>query len=252
MSDVSVAVAHWLAARLGDRTIRWAYNPRTSELNSLIRSQFVADLLETCAPFERAARRGDVCCEFGAALGLGGRRAKKLDVVIGAPEVESSGLLGAIDGPNPLRIARVREAWLALEVKLCMTAHGRAKTRLIQELSGSLEAVDRAPGDTAAFAVVVVNTAETFFSPLNRPGPNVHPAGAAESVIADLSNEFSVGREPGEFRGFALSLIEFDNDDTVEVVSTRGRIPHGREYEDVLAEAGRELRARLSAFPIHR
>ena len=176
-----------LSARCADPNIAWPYHPRIG-LGRMLLDSLLHALETASAQFASGIRDGSVLVKTSLKIG-GKRRQKKIDLVI------------TRDSPAAMLVA--------VEIKSCMTAHSKAHTRLVAELTSSLDAVLDADSVAKFFAIVTINYGTKFTSPLNLPGPNLHDAGDAPSLTAALRQSLSSNVEMADT---LVIPIAFDNE----------------------------------------
>jgi ElaB/YqjD/DUF883 family membrane-anchored ribosome-binding protein len=121
-----------------------------------------------------------------------------------------------------LRLAAPTSVVFALEAKACMTEHSKARPRIYDELNSSHLTIHGDTDDAIAAGLALVNSADTFVSPLRNPWPassatpdvatkHRQPA-AARSVIEKLT-ELPRRSRQGEagYDAFGIVVINCDN-----------------------------------------
>jgi hypothetical protein len=176
-----------LEARCADPNVAWPYHPR-SGLGSLLINSLIQSLSEVSPEFSRRVTAGDIRLAVGKKLG-GKRRQKKFDLTLTRPTHD--------------------DQLVAVEAKVCMTAHSKARTRLVAEITSSLDALLDANKSAKFFVLVVVNYGESFTSPLNLPGPNEHETKDAPLFVESLMRGLS---DNAEICCTLVVPIEFDNE----------------------------------------
>ncbi|MES1174035.1 MAG: hypothetical protein ABUL62_06875 [Myxococcales bacterium] len=211
VDDLAPALIEWMRRRR--QVVDWVYHPRKTDVSDYVRRKVLGDLLSSCTMFHEQARRGEIACDLNVSLSKAQGRTRKLDLVVGA--ALNGALPEAID-EDVLRKAKVGTPRLALETKLCMTEHRKATSRLIDELLSSLDVVRGVSPDALCVAVVVVNVAARFTSPLNLPGPNLHerPVEIHRLVEKVLTR---VGVGDSGYDALAIALVDVDNEHRFEV-----------------------------------
>jgi hypothetical protein len=153
-------------------------------------SALVSVLQRDSKPFSEVLGRNDI--RLATLKPLGGKRyKKKIDLVLE-------------------RTDETERRIVAIEAKACMTAHGKAHTRLISELTSSINAVKDYDSSAAFFGVVVVNFSATFTSPLNLPGPNEHDPLDGPKLIQTVEDGLSSWGD--EIAGILYMPISLDNE----------------------------------------
>jgi hypothetical protein len=176
-----------LSARCVDPNIAWPYHPRVG-LGRLLLDSLVEALASRSPQFASGVRDGSISLGLSRKIG-GKRRQKKIDLVI----TRDSSLATLV----------------AVEIKACMTAHSKAHTRLVAELTSSLDALLDADPNAKFFAMVSINYGTKFTSPLNLPGPNLHDSGDAPALTTALRQSLTNNIE---MAGTLVIPIEFDNE----------------------------------------
>ena len=183
-----------LDQRCKDPNVAWPYHPRVG-LGATLVDCLLNSLGASSASFAKALGDGTILVRRNTKTG-GKRRSKRLDLVMCRNEP------GAI--------------LVAVEAKACMTAHAKAHTRLVAELTSSLDAILDADSRAKFFSLVAINCGATFTSPLKLPGPNRHdmndgPA-LAKALAQSLTNNV-------EICGTLFLPIRFDNEQSCEVAT---------------------------------
>lgn len=231
--DLSHALVRWMRQRGAIR--EWPYHPRKTDVSDFIRRKFIADLLAASPRFGEHAREGRIACDLNVSLSTPGGRTRKLDLIVGRP----------LDGTHvpptaaadPLRKAKVAAPLLTIEVKLCMTEHRKATSRLIDELHASLEVVKAVKPSAVCVAVVVVNVGERFTSPLNLPGPNRHDRPVEiQRLIAKVLARVPVGGAKA-YDCLNVTVVDVDNETRFEVPPAPYDVPPERSYASTVSRA---------------
>lgn len=176
-----------LSARCADPNIAWPYHPRVG-LGRVLLDSLVAALAARSHAFASGVADGSISLRLSQKVG-GKRRQKKIDLVI------------TRDSPAATLVA--------VEIKSCMTAHSKAHTRLVAELTSSLDALLDADPNAKFFAMVAINYGTKFTSPLNLPGPNVHDSSDAPTLTAALRQSLTNNIE---MAGTLVIPVAFDNE----------------------------------------
>ena len=200
-----------LEQRIADTSIQWAYHPR-SGLGRLITECLIDVMKRSSTELERALHSQQI--RFQEAVEVqGSQRSRRTDLVV--ERVRPPRLLAAV------------------EVKVCMTEHSKARSRMIDELRSSLDILSEAEPRARIFFVVVVNFSDKFTSPTRLPGPNLHSPNAGLKLFNALYESLG-GLE--KLAGLLLVPIDFDN-------ATRCRpVPDpGGDYLEAEAQFVRKL-----------
>jgi hypothetical protein len=236
VDDLAPTLIEWMQRRR--QTVDWVYHPRKTDVSDYVRRKVLGDLLSSCTAFHEQARRGEIACDLNVSLSKAQGRTRKLDLVVGAP---LNGELPEAVGGEVLRKAKVGTLRLALETKLCMTEHRKATSRLIDELLSSLDVVRGVSPNALCVAIVVVNVAIRFTSPLNLPGPNLHdrPVEIHRLVDKVLTR---VGVGDNGYDALAIALVDVDNERHFEV-GAGIEIPHRHLYPNAIQSVARRWAA---------
>lgn len=167
----------------------WQYHPRSDRHSKIACWGIVFDLLIECALFRRHAEEGKIGFGINHPMTRFSRRGTKdLDLVICPTAdtddrgdgsfrrmVDTYGIqLTPAEMTNLLSLPDIASAkpstvLLALEAKACMTAFGKARPRLYDELNSSHETIHADTLDAIAAGLAMINVADRFVSPiLNR------------------------------------------------------------------------------------
>lgn len=168
----------------------WQYHPRSDDHSKVACWSVLFDLLVHCEVLRAHAASGRIGFGINHEMrDFKNNRAKKLDLVVCTPGTESlqkrgrsrfdddfarkagirllpeeAALLDDLPVFHETPVGSVR---IALEAKACMTAHGKARPRLYDELNSSHLTVHGSSDVAIAAAFVMVNVAKSFVSPLN-------------------------------------------------------------------------------------
>jgi hypothetical protein len=257
----------------------WQYHSR-SDLHSKVGCWGVCfDLLRTSALFQEHAETNKVI--FGVNFQMRDyrtKRKKKLDLVIarpsGTPEEGHRRRLGDLATEWGIVLSREQEKELealpmivegsvtgsgvlmALEAKATMTAHGKARPRLYDELNSSQGTIHGASEQALAVGLSVINAGDTFISPDRQrdSGRDIVSAhrqprdakGVVEKVeeLPRRSNRHEVG-----FDGLAILVIDMANDGSPVRLVTRPPAPQPGEvfyYDDMITRVANEYDSRFS------
>jgi hypothetical protein len=233
---------------------RWQYHSRSDRHSKVACWGLLLDLMAECALLRRHAERGVVVFGLNHEMrDFGTRRKKNLDLVLcrprseghrerGRPRVEFAewaekiGVVLApaakalLDGLPPLVEGPVGTVHVAVEAKACMTAHGKARPRLYDELNSSHLTIHGSSPYALAVGLQMVNLADRFLSPgrnqfdvsKQEPVWNHHDQPRdTESVIEKL-RELPRRRRKGEdgFDAFSITVVKCRNDGSpVELVT---------------------------------
>lgn len=185
--SVSDLLCRALEERCRDPNVAWPYHPRIG-IGQVIVDCLLQSVRQRYVNFQAGIDSGNIVLRANTVIG-GKRRSKRLDLVISTSST-----------PSHL---------VAVEAKACMTAHAKARTRLVAELTSSLDALLDSSSSAKLFAIVVVNCGERFTSPLNLPGPNMHDSRDGQNFCDALVRSLSSNPD---IAGMLLVPIRFDNE----------------------------------------
>lgn len=225
----------------------WQYHPRSDRHSKIACWALMFDLLEACALLRSHIVAGKAAVGINHSMrDFARNRAKNLDLVIcttaGAERkrtmfadlvvpytiVLSEADRAILDALPPVPLAAPATVLLALEAKACMTAFGKARPRLYDELNSSHLTIHGDTNGAIAAGFALVNSAETFVSPIRNPWsleehlPVVSPHNQPRDLVSVASKLTELPRRSrqGEegFDAFAITVINCPNDGrTVEV-----------------------------------
>lgn len=153
----------------GPRTVvehlnRNQYHPRSNVLGNVVCMAILEDLLEHCQPLSDRARRGELVAKLNHRIDVG-QDNWNIDLAIGPPP-------GPIPAPalqiDPIMLAVPATVEIAIEVKAVMTKHTGARRNRQRDLQAFHKHAHDYNPSTIAVGVLVINTAEYFWSPLRR------------------------------------------------------------------------------------
>lgn len=226
---------------------RWQYHSRSDHHSKVACWSLLFDVLRHCALLRDHASRGLVGYGLNHQMGdFRTGRKKNLDLVVCRPRAgeDRSGApaptfadqafdigvaltdqdraeLEALPRLEELPVGAVH---IALEAKACMTAFGKARPRLYDELNSSHLAIHGNSPHTIAAGLAMVNSAETFISPglndvdLTTTPPRIsrhnQPRDAASVVekLRELPRRSRDGEEGYDV--FAIMVVDCKNDGT--------------------------------------
>lgn len=140
-------------------------------------------------------------------------------------------------------MAAVGTVRMALEAKACMTAHGKARPRLYDELTSSHLTIHGDTSGALAVGFVMINTAARFVSPGHaqnarslkeaEPFYNTEPQPQATISVVEKVKELPRSSREGEqgFDALGVVLIECKNDGTE--VKVLDRLSNGYQVDDI-------------------
>lgn len=224
---------------------RWQYHSRSDHHSKVACWALLFDLLRHCALLRDHVARGLVGYGLNHQMGdFRTSRKKNLDLVVCRPRATVSGPPAPTFADQRFEIgivldqAAIREldalprlvempvgaVHIALEAKACMTAFGKARPRLYDELNSSHLAIHGNSPHTIAAGLAMINAADTFISPglndfnLSTRSANVsrhnQPRDAA-SVVSKLRELPRRSRDGEEgYDVLAIVLVNCRNDGT--------------------------------------
>lgn len=227
----------------GRSKARWQYHSR-SDLHSKVACWGVCfDLLRQSSLLRQHVQAGKVVFGVNHEMrDFSTNRKKNLDLVIARPSgphtTSSPRTLGELAAEYDVVLDQVQQQTLqglpvlqegsvgavlvALEAKATMTAHGKARPRLYDELNSSHLTVHGASSQALAVGFVMVNASTTFVSPdLNkRPrqrkiiSSHTQPAAAASIIEKVKEMPRRTGPRTSGFDGLAIVVVSLSNDGT--------------------------------------
>lgn len=243
---------------------RWQYHSRSDHHSKVACWALLFDLLRNCALLRDHSARGLVGYGLNHEMGdFRTGRKKNLDMVVCRPRggraiagppaptfadqaLEIGVALTARDREELDALPRLEEmpvgaVQIALEAKACMTAFGKARPRLYDELNSSHLAIHGNSPHTIAAGLAMVNAAETFISPgmndfdLSSTPPHIsnhkQPKDAASVVekLRELPRRSRDGEEG--YDAFAILVVECRNDGTPVTIVTDPPAPQAGDVD---------------------
>jgi hypothetical protein len=202
-----------LRQRCKDRSVKWAYHPQSNNVGQIVAQNALARLIGLDGGIASAIRAGRISVEFNASI-AGRRRSKKVDLAMGYPVDVTD---GEVLRPDEFLCGPISSPLLLCEVKSCMTAHQKARPRLVSELLSTLEVADGLRPRPIVLGFIVMNYARRFTSPKNLPGPNLHNEGDASRALEQLFSQVPTGEGDG-YDALVVVPISFDNEAECSVV----------------------------------
>lgn len=216
---------------IGASPVPLQYHPRSDRHSKVLCWAVVFDLLRHSSVLANQAREGTVAFGINHKMrDFRQNRAKDLDLVLCTP-LTSKPKRGArtfrelaerygivlteeeeqiLEKLPVLRSGEVGAVRVALEAKAAMTEHGKAHSRLYDELNSSQLTIHGASEHAIAVGVVMVNVAEEFQSP-GRPKLNVHRQPRDAERVIERIRELPRRSDAAE-RGFdALGIVTIDS-----------------------------------------
>jgi len=143
------------------------YHPRSSSHGNKLNELLLKDLLDTCDAFRAAAKSGKIVYKANYSVGKGSSTSWNLDLVVGPPASSQKILTGELSEGEPAEI------WIGIDQKTVMTEHGKARRNRQRDLDALHDTLHRKNPKTVVGALMVVNIADRFQSPL-RDGVTIH------------------------------------------------------------------------------
>ncbi|HZP57214.1 MAG TPA: hypothetical protein VFC53_06635 [Dehalococcoidia bacterium] len=183
------------------------YHPRSDKHSNALAAAIVQDLIERCEPIERNAREGRLVYQLNMDLRFG-TSTWNVDLVLGTPP-RPVGAAGV-----PIVKATPSTVQVAIEIKGVMTEHRKAVKNRKRDFEAHHDHVHRYNRHAIAGAVMVINSAPRFQSPL-RPEVSLHPdpVHVVEHCLNEMRNVAErAGDGPGMDAKCAI-VVDFDNID---------------------------------------
>jgi hypothetical protein len=247
----------------------WQYHPRSDRHSKIACWGILFDLLQECPLLREHVKAEKVAVGINHKMrDFTRNRAKNLDLVIcRASRLRKGKSTTFSDLADPYTIVLSEEergrladlpqvplatpntVLVALEAKACMTAFGKARPRLYDELNSSHSTIHGDTDGAIAAGFAMVNIADAFVSPIRNtwslasqaPVVTSHRQPAdAESVVAKLM-ELPRRARPGEegFDAFAIALVNCRNDGSPVTVHTSSPAPRTSEIYEYTQMIGR-------------
>lgn len=182
------------------------HHPRSDKHSNALAAAIVQDLVARCAVIAQQAQAGTLVYELNRDLRFG-TSTWNVDLLLGSPGAPIDTRGASISPSTP---ATVR---IAVEIKGVMTEHRKAVKNRKRDFEAHHEHVHNYNRHPIAGAVMVINAAGRFKSPL-RPGPTVHatPSRLVEHCITEMRNvtESGGGSAYGMDAKCAI-VVDFDN-----------------------------------------
>lgn len=257
----------------------WQYHSRSDRHSKVACWGVLFDLLRTSALFQSHAAESKVI--FGVNFKMRDfhtKREKKLDLVVSRPSgelpagatvslsdlaaqwgivltpaqaAELEGLPGIVEGP-----VTGAGVLVALEAKATMTAHGKARPRLYDELNSSQSTVHGASEQALAVGLVMINAGSTFISPdRQRDGRrdvvSTHRQPRDAMGVVEKVEELPrrSGRDAFGFDGLGIVVVDMANDGSPVTLATGHPAPQPGEvffYGDMITRVANEYDGRFA------
>lgn len=144
------------------------YHPRSSKHGNKLNELLLRDLLDTCDAFRTAAKSGKIVYKSNYSVGKGSPTSWNLDLVVGPPASSQKILTGELSEGDP------SEIWIGIDQKTVMTEHGKARRNRGRDLDALQDTLHRKNPKTVVGALMVVNIADRFQSPLRKGEVTTH------------------------------------------------------------------------------
>ena len=187
----------------------------------------------------------------GATVSLANLAARWGIVLTPSQAAELEGLPGIIEGP-----VTGAGVLVALEAKATMTAHGKARPRLYDELNSSQATVHGASEQALAVGLVMINAGATFISPdRQRDGGrdivSTHNQPRDAKGVVEKVEELPrrSGRDEYGFDGLGIVLVDMANDGSPVSLVKGPPAPQAGEvffYEDMITRVANEYDGRFA------
>ncbi|RYG38918.1 MAG: hypothetical protein EON93_01070 [Burkholderiales bacterium] len=219
----------------------WQYHPRSDRHSKIACWALLFDLLENCALLRSHVADGKVAIGINHKMrdfardrskdldlvicttaGMSPRPGNFADLVVPYTIVLSDDDRAALAALPIVPLANPATVLLALEAKACMTEFSKSRPRLYDELNSSHQTIHGDTDSAIAAGFALVNSAETFISPIRNPWPlRDHPAVVSKHnqpknlcSIAEKLTRLPRRARTGEegFDAFAITVIDCAND----------------------------------------
>lgn len=161
----------------------------------------------------------------------------------------------------PIARGELADVLVSCEAKTVMTEHGKSQPRIYDELSSSHEIVHQGRPDAIATGITIVNSAETFVSPLRQTSrKKLHvsrhrqPEVAARMVQRLRGLPIREGAGQVGFDAYATIVVDCDNQGEVRLWTAPPAPQPGEpdHYETFLDRISRLYAERFSVLPAPR
>lgn len=193
------------------------YHPRSDKHSNALAEAIAVDLATHCPKIRAKAAEGKIVYDLNFKI-IAGTADWNVDLVLGSPG------LGTAVEPDDGLIARCSPSSveIAVEIKSVMTEHRKAVKNRKRDLEAHHEHVHNYSTKAIAGAVLVVNAAERFHSPL-RPQDQVTVHNNSRRLLEHCITELRSVAARGGQRGYGLEarcaiVVEMDN---INYASTR-------------------------------
>lgn len=191
----------------------FGYHPRSDKHSNALAAAIVQDLLESCLPISSEAAAGRLVYDLNMDLRFG-TSTWNVDLVLGTPgaAVETAGAPIVRGTPATVRIA--------IEIKGVMTEHRKAVKNRKRDFEAHHEHVHNYNSRALAAAVMVVNSAASFKSPLRQAATEHGEPTKVVGLVNHCMNEMRNVTESGGASTYGMDakcalVVDFDNMDFV-------------------------------------
>jgi hypothetical protein len=184
------------------------YHPRSDKHSNSLAQAIVDDLIRHCPAIREKAKRRELVYSLNWTM-RAGTADWNVDLVLGTPPLEAQ----AAERTVSIVRAKPSTVQIAIEIKAVMTEHRKAVKNRKRDLEAHHEHVHNYDNNAIAGGVLVVNSAETFQSPL-RPEITVHRDSSA--LVAHCISELRSVSARGGPKGYGLDakcaiVVSVDN-----------------------------------------
>lgn len=185
------------------------YHPRSNKHSNALSEAIVADLIENCPKIADRATAGRLVYSLNFDL-IYGQSQWNVDLVLGAPPPGTPP-----PESSPIRQSDPATVQVAVELKSVMTEHRKAVKNRKRDFEAHHDHVHRYSATAIGGAVMVVNAAPTFKSPL-RPDVTMHkdPVELVEHCVREMRNISMRPNLGGHgLEASAVVVVNMDNED---------------------------------------
>jgi len=183
------------------------YHPRSNKHSNALSEAIVADLIENCPKIADKAAAGQLVYSLNFDL-IYGQSQWNVDLVLGAPPPGTSP-----PENSPIRQSDPATVQVAVELKSVMTEHRKAVRNRKRDFEAHHDHVHRYASGSIAGALMVVNAASTFKSPL-KGDVTLHkdPPVLVEHCIREMRNiSLRAGPSDHGLDASAVLVVRMDN-----------------------------------------
>lgn len=164
-----------------DHLIKEGYHPRSSKHSDFLSEVIIADLLEECPAIAEKAARGELVVKLRHHQQVGYD-----DWVIDIAFGTCAGKAMPPPKQQSIKFTAPALIQIAIELKTVMTEHGKAQRNRLRDFSAFASHGHRYDPDTVLGALLAVNAAERFYSPL-RKGDKVTLHGTKKASAREVA-----------------------------------------------------------------